>query len=84
MKVRRVLTHRNGNTHRQEQINGTSPQNNNQQSHQTKERNMAIVLICIVVMFITCQSLKIIPDLYEAFGEYFKVLLIMYVVCQAF
>jgi len=34
---------------------------------QKKDKNMAIVLICIVVMFILCQSLKIIPDIFEAF-----------------
>lgn len=33
---------------------------------QKKERSMAVVLICIVVMFIVCQSVKIIPDMYEA------------------
>ena len=27
---------------------------------------MALVLICIVVLFILCQSVKIIPDIYEA------------------
>ena len=34
---------------------------------QKKDKNMAVVLICIVVMFILCQSLKIIPDIFEAF-----------------
>ena len=33
---------------------------------QKKEFNMALVLVCIVVMFIFCQSIKIIPDFYEA------------------
>ncbi len=33
---------------------------------QRRELNMAIVLVCIVVMFILCQSVKIIPDIYEA------------------
>ena len=37
-----------------------------QQYFRTKEGNMTIVLICIVIMFIACQSLKIIPDIYEA------------------
>lgn len=37
--------------------------NSNQQK---KERNMATVLVCIVVLFLICQSLKIIPDIYEA------------------
>ena len=27
---------------------------------------MALVLICIVVLFILCQSVKIVPDVYEA------------------
>ncbi len=27
---------------------------------------MSIVLVCIVVMFILCQSIKIIPDVFEA------------------
>ena len=31
-----------------------------------RETNMAIVLVCIVVMFIVCQSVKIVPDLWEA------------------
>ena len=35
-------------------------------ANQKKERSMAIVLIAIVVMFIVCQSVKIIPDMYEA------------------
>ena len=34
--------------------------------NQRKELNMTIVLVCIVVMFIFCQSIKIIPDIYEA------------------
>ncbi|TRY71858.1 hypothetical protein TCAL_03401 [Tigriopus californicus] len=33
---------------------------------QKKEFNMALVLVCIVFMFIACQSIKIIPDVYEA------------------
>ena len=33
---------------------------------QRKELNMALVLICIVVLFILCQSVKIVPDVYEA------------------
>ena len=44
--------------------------NNSEQSQQSKERNMAVVLICIVIMFISCQSLKIIPDVYEAIGKF--------------
>ncbi len=31
-----------------------------------KERDMTMVLIIIVFMFIACQSVKIIPDFYEA------------------
>ena len=34
--------------------------------NQRKELNMTLVLACIVVMFIFCQSVKIIPDIYEA------------------
>ena len=35
-------------------------------SQQKKERNMAVVLVCLVILFIICQSLKIAPDVYEA------------------
>lgn len=42
----------------------SSPATN--QSNQKKERNMATVLVCIVILFLICQSLKIIPDIYEA------------------
>ena len=31
-----------------------------------KELNMAVVLLWVVILFITCQSIKIIPDIYEA------------------
>jgi len=31
-----------------------------------KETNMALVLVCIVIVFIVCQSIKIVPDLWEA------------------
>lgn len=31
-----------------------------------RETNMALVLVCIVIMFIVCQSIKIVPDLWEA------------------
>ena len=30
-----------------------------------KELNMAVVLLWVVILFITCQSIKIIPDIYE-------------------
>lgn len=33
---------------------------------QKKELNMVAVLVCIVVLFIFCQSFKIVPDIYEA------------------
>ncbi len=36
------------------------------QDNQRKELSMTLVLVCIVVMFILCQSVKIIPDVYEA------------------
>jgi len=64
VEVRKVMTNgvRCTNSVRISPTNG----NCNHQSQQSKERNMAVVLICIVIMFITCQSLKIIPDVYEA------------------
>ena len=31
-----------------------------------RELNMAVVLLCVVILFITCQTIKIIPDIYEA------------------
>ena len=31
-----------------------------------RELNMAVVLIWLVINFISCQSIKIIPDIYEA------------------
>ena len=31
-----------------------------------RELNMAVVLLWVVILFITCQSIKIIPDIYEA------------------
>ena len=31
-----------------------------------RELNMAVVLLWVVFLFITCQSIKIIPDIYEA------------------
>ena len=40
------------------------------QEEQRRELNMAIVLIWIVVLFIACQSVKIIPDIYEALHCY--------------
>ena len=49
---------------------GSDGQNEDQReiqlSHQKKEKNMAKVLVCIVILFLICQSLKIIPDIYEA------------------
>ena len=33
---------------------------------QRRELNMAVMLVCIVIMFILCQSVKIVPDIYEA------------------
>ena len=46
-----------------------TPHNNNGQvemtSRQRREANLGIVLISISVIFIICQSVKIVPDLYE-------------------
>ena len=33
---------------------------------QKRESSMAVVLLWVVILFITCQSVKIIPDIYEA------------------
>ena len=52
MKLQKTMTH----NHRPGQSLET----------QRKEQNMALVLVCIVVMFIVCQSVKIVPDIYEA------------------
>ena len=34
-------------------------------SRQRREANLGVVLISISVLFIVCQSVKIIPDVYE-------------------
>ncbi len=34
-------------------------------SRQKREANLGVVLISISVLFIVCQSVKIIPDVYE-------------------
>ena len=46
-----------------------------QQSNEDLKRevNMASVLVWVVVLFITCQSIKIIPDVYEAFHCHLEV-----------
>ena len=31
-----------------------------------RELNMAFTLLWVVILFISCQSIKIIPDIYEA------------------
>jgi hypothetical protein len=47
----------------QKQLTSSRPQT---LDTQRKELNMALVLICIVILFIFCQSVKIVPDIYEA------------------
>ena len=32
-----------------------------------REKNAALVLIAIIVVFLLCQSIKIVPDIWEAF-----------------
>ena len=34
-------------------------------SRQRREANLGFVLMCISIIFIICQSVKIVPDLYE-------------------
>ena len=36
-------------------------------ARQKREANLGIVLVSISVLFIVCQSVKIIPDVYEVF-----------------
>ena len=40
-------------------------------SRQRREANLGVVLISISILFIACQSVKIIPDVYEV--SYFNV-----------
>jgi hypothetical protein len=42
--------------------------NGNNFSFSSKEMHMVQVLLLIVVLFIICQSFKIIPDLYEVYA----------------
>jgi hypothetical protein len=43
----------------------TNTRDDSPSSRQSRENNLAVVLVCISLLFITCQSAKIVPDLYE-------------------
>ena len=41
-------------------------------SRQRREANLGVVLISISVLFIVCQSVKIIPDVYEVRSQMYS------------
>ncbi len=43
-----------------------------QGSFQEREINLAITLVLISLLFVFCQSFKLIPDIYEAVRESIK------------
>ena len=43
----------------------TSSSSNNANKEEKDERNLNFILITMSALFIGCQSLKIVPDLYE-------------------
>ena len=51
-------------------------------SRQRREANLGVVLISISILFIACQSVKIIPDVYEVSERVFWVVIRQYFSCH--